>query len=291
MQDIMNLKRFYYLGRFNSLTGAWLLILPSFWSIACNVNSLAWNQQVYYYGIFVLGALFMRSFGCVINDLVDINIDKQVARTKNRPLASGLVTKKEAILFAMLLLIIPIMIFLTLSMFAKIVAISSLFFVFLYPFSKRFFQAPQLILGIAFNWGILLSDAVINNTISNISIILYVASIFWTVAYDTVYAYQDYKDDKRIGVKSTAILMGDEPKVYLFILYLLMMLCIMVIMYLWQMIFYSYIGIFIAFLYIFFNLYKLDHTDSNDCFNFFKKNIIFGLLLWLIFIIMSIYKY
>ena len=82
MQDIMNLKRFYYLGRFNSLTGAWLLILPSFWSIACNVNSLAWNQQVYYYGIFVLGALFMRSFGCVINDLVDINIDKQVARIR-----------------------------------------------------------------------------------------------------------------------------------------------------------------------------------------------------------------
>jgi 4-hydroxybenzoate polyprenyltransferase len=288
MQDIMNLKRFYYLGRFNSLTGAWLLILPSFWSIACNANTLAWNQQAYYYGIFVLGALFMRSFGCVINDLVDINIDKQVARTKNRPLVSGLVTKKEAIIFAGLLLIIPIIIFLTFSLFAQIVALSSLFFVFLYPFSKRFFQAPQLILGIAFNWGILLGDAVINNTISTTSIILYLASIFWTVAYDTVYAYQDYKDDKRIGVKSTAVLMGDEPKVYLFILYLLMMISIVWLMYLWQIIFYAYLGIFIVFFYIFFNLYKLDHKNTNDCFTFFKKNIVFGLCLWLIFVIMFV---
>lgn len=280
---INNLKEkllpYWYLGRFHITTGTLLLLLPSYWSLALN-SSKNLIFTLYYYIIFALGAFCMRAFGCIINDYIDKDIDKKVARTKNRPLANDTLGKKEAFIFALILLIIPILIWLSFNTFAKIVALSSLILVVIYPFTKRFLQTPQLILGLTFNWGILLADAALNNRITLQSFLLYVSAIIWTIAYDTIYAYQDYEDDKKIGVRSTALLIGENPKKVIAIAYLIMfiLLVIMGLIYLNK----TYIILLaLSFTYIYYSLYTLTYKDSNSCFIFFKRNVIFATIIWL----------
>ena len=242
-----------------------------------NYNSLSIFKVLYLCIIFFICSMLMRAWGCIINDMADINLDKQIPRTKIRPLASGEVSKIEALILLFVLPIIPLIVLLTFNNFAKFIALLSLIVVVIYPFTKRFFHAPQLVLGIAFSWGILVADAVINNSISYNAIILYIASIIWVIVYDTVYAYQDYIYDKELGMKSTAVLIGDNPRNVILVLYLIMLL------------FMSFLNInllilSISFAYIFYKAYKLNYFNQQDCFIFFKDNVKFGILLIIAFI-------
>lgn len=280
------LKAYFMLGRFHSLAGAWLLLIPAMWSLALNYNyQIPLVKLIFYYSIFIIGAIFMRAFGCVINDMADIKFDSLIKRTKNRPLANKQLTKSQAVWFLVFLGFIPLILLFFLNHFAQIVALLALFFVVAYPFTKRFFQAPQLILGLTFNWGIILADATLNQQISFATWVLYGASIFWTLAYDSVYAYQDYEDDKKVGVKSLAVLIGKKPHNVILAFYIVMLGLIMVVGYLHSVSYVWYFLMLLVFLPIFYKSKTLDYFNGKACFLFFKHNVVLGLLIWLIFLL------
>ncbi len=210
------------LMRLDRPIGTWLLLLPCWWSLVLanrgvyNMSKIDWFHVL----LFAIGALLMRGAGCVINDLKDRDIDRQVARTKTRPLASGEVTPKQALVFLAILLFVSLLILLAFkSMFALIVGASSLALVVLYPFMKHVTWWPQLFLGLAFNWGALMGFAVAKGTLDAPAFLLYFGGICWTLAYDTLYAHQDLEDDKLVGVKSTARLFGDNSKYFVTLFY------------------------------------------------------------------------
>ena len=167
----------------------------------------------------MIGAIAMRGAGCTYNDIVDEDIDMAVDRTRKRPIPSGRVSKKKAILFAVILSLIGLGVLLQFNWFSIILGISSLFFVAIYPFMKRITNWPQLCLGFAFSWGALMGWAVHFGELSLAPISLYIGAIMWTIGYDTIYAHQDKEDDALVGVKSTARLFGEKTTAWLVFFY------------------------------------------------------------------------
>lgn len=188
------------LARLDKPVGIWLLYIPCLFGLL-----LAQSVDAWLYVAFFFGSVLMRSAGCVINDMFDRKIDAQVERTKNRPLASGELNLREALTFLSLLLAASLGILFTLPIMAVVLGFAIVPFVVSYPLMKRFTHYPQLFLGITFNFGVLVAYAAATAEIASAPVILYLGCIFWTVAYDTIYALQDVEDDMRIGVKSTAI--------------------------------------------------------------------------------------
>ena len=204
----LKIKYFFELIRFSKPIGFMLLMWPCWFALTLvPANSI---DLIKWYVFFFIGAFLMRSTGCIINDLVDINIDKNISRTADRPLASNKLSKTEAISFLFLLLVLSFLILLQFNIFSILIGVSSLPFVVLYPFMKRYTHWPQLILGIIFSWGIIIVSFQFLNNFNSDFIILYFGCIFWTLAYDTIYAYQDRDDDIVTGIKSTAVLLGDK---------------------------------------------------------------------------------
>ncbi|KEI35397.1 4-hydroxybenzoate polyprenyltransferase [Francisella sp. W12-1067] len=158
--------------------------------------------------IFSLGVLIMRTVGCIINDIADIDFDKHVARTSTRPLTSGILSVKNAIYLCISLAIIAFICVLFLNIFTILLSFVALFLATLYPFCKRFFAIPQLVLGLAFNFGILMAFSAIQDKLPFEAWIFYLATIFWTVAYDTIYALADREYDLKIGINSSAVTFG-----------------------------------------------------------------------------------
>ena len=152
-----------------------------------------------------MGSVLMRSAGCIVNDIVDRNLDKKVTRTKNRPIASGKISVLKALIYTSALCIFAFLVLINFNNLTIIFAIASMPFAFAYPLMKRFTYWPQLFLGLTFNWGIIMAWTAINNNISYEIIVLYFSAIFWTLGYDTIYGVQDVVDDEIIGMKSTAI--------------------------------------------------------------------------------------
>lgn len=187
------------LARLDRPIGTWLLLWPCWWAIALASGDIGLML------VFALGAVVMRGAGCTFNDIVDRDLDAQVARTANRPLPSGAVSVVAAWIFLIAQCGVGLAILLSLNDFAIAVGGASLFPVAVYPFMKRITYWPQLFLGIAFNWGALLGWAAVTGTLALPAIWLYLGGIFWTLGYDTIYAHQDAGDDALIGVKSTAL--------------------------------------------------------------------------------------
>jgi 4-hydroxybenzoate polyprenyltransferase len=167
--------------------------------------------------LFGAGSVLLRGAGCTINDLWDKDYDRQVERTKTRPLASGALSTKQALGFLALQLSLGLLILLQLNDYSKLIGASSLLLVATYPLFKRFTYWPQAFLGLTINWGALLGYAAVTGALENTSVVLplYIGCIFWTLLYDTIYAHQDRQDDVKAGVKSTALLFGSNTKVYL----------------------------------------------------------------------------
>lgn len=192
------------LMRLDRPIGTWLLLLPGWWALALG------HAPLWHFALFAVGAVVMRGAGCVINDLWDRDIDAQVERTRGRPLASGAVSAKQALVFLAALCLVGLIILLQFNRFAVGVGAFSLLLIISYPLMKRVTWWPQAFLGFTFNWGVLLGAAAATGTLPAWVWPLYAAGVLWTLAYDTIYAHADTRDDALIGVKSTARLFGSK---------------------------------------------------------------------------------
>ena len=195
--------------RMDKPIGTYLLLWPTYWALW--IASDGW-PNFYLLIVFSLGVFVMRSAGCVINDIADMKVDGKVERTKNRPLISGLMSKEEAISLFGLLIGIALGLVLTLSWPTIYLSVIALLLAASYPFMKRYTQLPQVVLGAAFSWGMIMAFSEAQGEIPLIAWLLFSANLLWTVAYDTIYAMVDRNDDLKIGVKSTAILFGEHDK-------------------------------------------------------------------------------
>ncbi|MEX5218953.1 MAG: 4-hydroxybenzoate octaprenyltransferase [Nitrospiraceae bacterium] len=191
--------------RLRNQSGTWLLMLPSLWSL---VLANAGRPPLALLAVFIAGSFIMRSLGVVLNDLADRQFDRQVSRTKTRPLASGALTPRQGWIIAAALLAAAALLVVTLNPLAILLSPVGLLLAALYPYAKRWVQLPQAVLGIAFGWGVVMAWAASRNQLDSPAWALFGATICWAVAYDTIYALQDRADDARIGVKSAAILFG-----------------------------------------------------------------------------------
>ena len=214
------------LSRADRPIGTWLLLLPCWWGLLLAAGSLGrfgWPETWIALGC-ALGAWLMRGAGCTWNDITDRKIDAQVARTASRPIPSGQVSVRGAVLWMILQAVLAFAILLTFNRTAIALGVASLALVAIYPFAKRFTWWPQVFLGLAFNWGALLAWAAVTGSLSWAPVYLYLAGIAWTLFYDTIYAHQDSEDDALIGVKSTARLFAEDTPRYLLIFMVLAVL-------------------------------------------------------------------
>ncbi len=204
------------LSRADRPIGTWLLLLPCWWGVLLAAAATEWRRfDLWIILGCALGAWLMRGAGCTWNDITDRDIDAQVARTRSRPIPSGQVTVKQAYIWMALQAGLAFAILLTFNRMAITLGVASLVLVAIYPFAKRFTYWPQVFLGLAFNWGVLVAWAAHTGSLGLPPVFLYLAGIAWTLFYDTIYAHQDTEDDALIGVKSTALLFGDDSKSWL----------------------------------------------------------------------------
>jgi 4-hydroxybenzoate polyprenyltransferase len=204
------------LARLDRPIGTWLLLFPCWWGIA--LATPGW-PSLWLMAVFAVGAIVMRGAGCTYNDIVDRDFDARVVRTADRPIPSGAVSVRQAIAFLLAQLLLGVVILLSLSTTAIGLGVLSLVLVFTYPLMKRVTWWPQFFLGLAFNWGALMGYAAVADAVLTPSFVLYAAGILWTLGYDTIYAHQDKEDDALIGVKSSALRLGQRTRPALFVFY------------------------------------------------------------------------
>ena len=217
-------KLFIDLIRLKKPIGFMLLFWPCAWGLTLAYDfSSNLNNYFFYLILFFLGAVLMRSAGCIVNDILDKEFDKKVLRTKNRPIASDKISIKLAIFYVLILCFFALLVLLNFNTYTIILALGSMPLAFTYPLMKRFTYWPQLFLGITFNFGLILGWTAIKGEINIVPILFYLGAIFWTLGYDTIYGYQDIKDDEIIGLKSTSIKFKGNEKKFLFICYSLLL--------------------------------------------------------------------
>ena len=214
-----------HLARADKPAGFWLLMWPCWWATALAAGG--W-PDLRLLALFLVGAIVMRSAGCTINDIMDRDIDARVARTRDRPLASGAISLVGALVFLALLLLLGLFVLVQLDRAAVLVGAASLGLVAIYPFMKRITYWPQLFMGLAFNWGALVGWAAVTGEIGLPALLLYAGGIAWTIGYDTIYAHQDKTDDRQIGVKSTALAFGTASRPLIGLFYGLFMAALVV---------------------------------------------------------------
>ena len=274
---------FIELTRLSRPIGFMLLFWPCLWglTLAYDFNSDL-STYFFYSSLFLSGSILMRSAGCIVNDIVDKNFDRKVERTKNRPIASGKVSIKLASVYALFLCAIAFLVLINFNYFTILMALISMPLAFTYPLMKRITYWPQLFLGITFNYGLILAWISILNEISIIPIIFYFGAIFWTLGYDTIYGFQDIKDDEIIGVKSTSIKFKNDPKKFLFISYSIFILSLFLIGLLMNFKIYYFIFMIIPILHLLiFQIKKLNTYLSTDCLDKFKSNNYLGLIIFI----------
>jgi len=221
------LAPFLRLARADRPIGFFLLALPCFWSVALAGRSIGEAYpDPWLLVLFAAGALVMRAAGCTYNDLVDRDLDAQVARTRGRPLPSGQITPRAAFIFMLVLCLIGLVVLLSFNSTTIWLGLGVIPIVALYPFVKRFSHWPQVVLGLAFNWGALLGWPAVLGRLDWPAVVLYAGAVAWTIGYDTIYAHQDREEDDLIGLKSTALKFGRATKAWLALLYAIAWLAI-----------------------------------------------------------------
>ncbi|MGB6534870.1 MAG: 4-hydroxybenzoate octaprenyltransferase [Xanthobacteraceae bacterium] len=216
------LRPYLRLARLDRPIGSWLLLLPCWWSSAlAAVAAKARTPSIADLLLFFVGAFAMRGAGCTWNDIVDRDLDAAVERTRSRPIPSGQVSLRQAVLFLVLLALIGLAVLLAFNEFTVVLGIASLAIVAIYPFMKRITYWPQIVLGLAFSWGALMGWAATFGSLAAAPLLLYAGSICWVIGYDTIYAHQDREDDALIGIRSTALLFRERTKPMLVVFYTL----------------------------------------------------------------------
>ena len=278
-----NIKLIIELTILNKPIGFMLLFWPCLWGLTLSYNfNLPLNIFFFYGLLFFSGSVLMRSAGCIVNDISDKNFDKLVERTKNRPIASGKISIRLAIIYATILCAIAFVVLINFNKFTILMALISMPLAFSYPLMKRFTYWPQLFLGITFNYGLVLAWISIKNDISIIPIMLYLGAIFWTLGYDTIYGYQDIKDDEIIGVKSTSIKFKNNPKKFVLICYLTFIAALILIGVLMKFNLFYFLFLIIPFFQLIFSqIYKLNVKDPLNCLDKFKSNNFLGLIIFI----------
>ena len=284
------LNLFIELTRLKKPIGFMLLFWPCAWGLTLAYDfSSNLNNYFFYLILFFLGSMLMRSAGCIVNDILDKEFDAKVFRTKNRPIASGKVSIKLGIFYSILLCFLALLVLLNFNSFTIILALGSMPLAFTYPLMKRLTYWPQLFLGITFNYGLILGWTAINGKIEIAPILFYIGAIFWTLGYDTIYGYQDIKDDEIIGLKSTSINFKGKAREFLFVCYAFVIIFFIVGGFKMNFHFSYYILILIPLVHLFlYQIKKFDLNNPSSCLNAFKSNNLFGLIIFLNILIVKI---
>ena len=268
--------------RIDKPTGIFLLFWPCAWGLVIGSSSTNDRNLFYYYLIlFFLGSIFMRSAGCVYNDIIDRNIDAKVLRTKSRPIAIGSISTTSGWVIILLLICASLIILFQFNLNSIIFGLSSGLLVIAYPFMKRITYWPQLFLGFAFNWGVILGWLVLENTFSLIPILLYASAIIWTVGYDTIYGAQDIKDDLKIGVKSTSIKFEKKMKLFLSACYAISSFLLLLTLTLLSANFITYILALLSGFILFAQVLLYDDKNNKKNSKLFALNNYYGLSIFL----------
>ena len=284
-------KLFLDLIRINKPIGIMLLFWPCAWGLTL-VNDFTNNnfQYILHLIYFFLGAVLMRSAGCIVNDILDRKYDILVKRTKGRPIASGKISVKLSLIYVLILCSLAFVILIQFNFVTILLGLLSMPFAFSYPLMKRYTYWPQLFLGFTFNYGLIMAWFSIKPEFSYIPIIFYLGAIFWTLAYDTIYGFQDIKDDEIIGVKSTSIKFKKNPKLLIFLCYSVFISMQIISGILMNFDYYYFICVaIIAGHLLFFQIATLNISNSNLCLKKFKSNNFLGLLIFLNILISKIY--
>ena len=277
------LNLFIELTRLKKPIGFMLLFWPCIWGLTIVYDFNGDLKKYFFYSfLFLAGAILMRSAGCIVNDIVDKNFDKKVERTKNRPIASGKISVKLASIYALTLCAIAFLVLINFNNFTIIMAMLSMPLAFTYPLMKRITYWPQLFLGITFNYGLVLAWISISNEISIIPIVFYIGAIFWTLGYDTIYGFQDIKDDEIIGVKSTSIKFKNSPKKFLLVSYSIFISSLILTgLFMNFKIFYFMFLIVPIYQLLKVQIKDLDINKTKDCLRKFKSNNTLGLIIFI----------
>ncbi|MDH5436479.1 MAG: 4-hydroxybenzoate octaprenyltransferase [Gammaproteobacteria bacterium] len=268
------LYQYGLLMRLDRPIGILLLLWPTLWALFIAGEGHPDGLVVI---VFVIGVFLMRSAGCVINDYADRKIDPYVARTRERPIASGKVTPKEALKLFAGLCLVAFMLVLLMNTFTIMLSFVGVFLAATYPFMKRYTYLPQPYLGAAFGWAIPMAFAAQTGTIPVVAWLMFIAVILWATAYDTMYAMVDRKDDLRIGVRSTAILFGDADRIIIGLIQLTLMWVLLLIGKQLSFGLYYYLGLAVALALAIYQQYLIYHREPEKCFRAFLNNNWFGL--------------
>lgn len=267
------------LMRLDRPIGTWLLLLPGWWALAMAEQPGSWPNPLWV-ALFGVGAILMRGAGCVINDLFDRDFDSQVARTADRPLASGAIRVRTALVFLAALLLVSFGILVQFNLFAMMIGALSLALIVPYPLMKRITWWPQAWLGLTFNWGALLGWAVVRGEIEPATLVLYAAGFFWTLGYDTIYAHQDKEDDALVGIKSTARLLGTNSRPWIAGFYIVCIALLALSGWMAQVGWPFWIGLAIGAGHLAWQARTIDFNDPKDCLAKFRANRDFGLIIF-----------
>lgn len=230
--------------------------------------------------VFAIGAFVMRSAGVIINDITDRKLDAQVARTRSRPLATGEVTLTQAYTLLSILLLCGVLLLFTLNIPTIILGFIIVIPIILYPFMKRWIAWPQLFLGVTFNWGVLMAWTAVTGAIALAPIVMYLACVFWTMGFDTIYGFQDIEDDKKAGMKSLPITLGKKAKRYISVFYLMVILLLTVAGILADMGIVYMLFLISGFALLFWQIVMVDLSNPKDCGDKFKANNWFGMIVF-----------
>ena len=285
------LNLFIELIRLKKPIGFMLLFWPCAWGLTLAYDfSKNLNIFFFYLLLFFLGSILMRSAGCIVNDISDKDLDKKVFRTKNRPIASNKVSVKLALFYTVILCSLAFLVLINFNKLTIILALGSMPLAFTYPLMKRYTYWPQLFLGVTFNYGLILGWTSVTGQINIVPIIFYLGAIFWTLGFDTIYGFQDIKDDEIIGVKSTSIKFKQNLNLFLIICYSLFIIAIYIVGYFMNFSLIFYISMIIVIFHLFIlQIHKLKNKDPKNCLKIFKSNNMLGFLVLLNLLIGKIF--
>lgn len=266
------------LARLDKPIGILLLLWPTYWGLWLAAEGI---PDLNILLVFTLGVILMRSAGCVLNDIADRNLDKQVDRTRSRPIANGEVAPKEALLVALIIIFIAFLLVLTMNKLTVQLAFVAVILAGIYPFMKRYTYLPQFILGLAFGWSIPMAFAAQTGNIPNIAWVLLIANVLWSVAYDTMYAMVDREDDLKAGIKSTAILFDDADRIIIAIIQVMVIITLILVGRQAELGSIYYIGLLFAYGFFIYQLTLIWQRQAQNCFKAFLNNNWFGLVVFL----------
>lgn len=271
------LGHYIKLTRFDRPIGILILLWPTLWALWIASDG---KPDKLVFTVFVLGVVLMRSAGCVINDYADREFDPHVERTKQRPIAAGHVSPKEALVLFAVLCLSAFALVLLMNAYTILLSFAGAFLAASYPFMKRYTQLPQAYLGMAFGWAVPMAFAAQTNSIPAVAWVLYLAVMLWALVYDTMYAMVDKDDDLKIGVKSTAILFGAYDRQIIAALQAIILVLLMVVGQLAHLSWPYYIGLLAAAGFSVYQQKLIFHREKALCFQAFLNNNWFGLVVF-----------